>query len=222
MFPKSLFQGLPIEPLWGTLVIQVTFLPVTDCPGNEPRWLVLLFRGGWTVCSSRPAVTAPCPFPPSTSFHAPCWAFIPRGPVSTSRASVGGCSLCCCSYPPLPRPRAGPGDSTAWASDSLGPLASLLSWAATPGTHSTSAWVPWGSSGLSFALGDNMAGPDPLRSSTRIFRADTMCQAALSARGGMNRHEAPSPAFHVLGLGGAPRVTWTWLCLLRPDSSLPP
>ena len=28
-----------------------------------------------------------------------------------------------------------------------------------------------------------------------------MCQAVLSAQGGMNRHEAPSPAFSVLGLG---------------------
>ena len=95
------------------------------------------------------------------------------------------------------------------------------------GTRSTSAWAPWGSSGLSSsALGDDTANPSPLSSSTCIFRAHTMCQAALGAQGGMNRHESPSPdgvsVALAAALGDTPRVTLTWLCLLRPDSSLSP
>ena len=53
---------------------------------------------------------------------------------------------------------------------------------------------------LGFPLPWEMTQLVPVHSvlSTRIFRADTMCQAALSAQGGMSRHEAPSPAFSVL------------------------
>ena len=56
---------------------------------------------------------------------------------------------------------------------------------------------------LGFPLPWEMTQLVPVHSvlSTRIFRADTMCQAALSAQGGMSRHEAPSPAFSVLALG---------------------